>query len=160
MTEEEAVSQMGSVDHIVTQILDDVPLMTLAKEKIKSQRKFKAWEMILLVLGSPIWLSLAIAALAVVLSLYVVLWSVVVSLWAVFGALVGCGFGGVVGGIILLCQGSLFSGMALIGTGVFASGLAIFMFFGCKLATKGTVLLTKKIVLSIKKCFVKKEGTS
>ena len=43
----------------------------------------RRWLIVLLALGSPIWLSLLIAAAAVVLSLYIVLWSLILSLWAV-----------------------------------------------------------------------------
>ena len=111
----------------------------------------------LLVLGSPIWLSLAVAALAVILSLYVTLWAVIVSLWGAFGAIVGCAFGGIVAGIGFAVGGYEISGIAMIGAGLVCAGLAIFLFLGCKAATKGGLLLTKKITLGMKKCFAKKE---
>ena len=38
------------------------------------------------------------------------------------------------------------------------AGLSVFLFFGCKAATKGIVLLTKAIALGIKKSFVGKES--
>ncbi len=157
LTEEDAVSQIGSVDDISIQIVADIPLAKLAKEKIKPKRQMKVWEILLLVLGSPIWLSLAVAAFAVMLALYVVLWSVIISLWAVFGSLIGCALGGVAASVILICQGNSLVGIAMVGAGLVCAGLAIFMFFGCKAATKGIILLTKKIALGIKKCFVGKE---
>ena len=76
--EETAVCEIGTVDELVSQIIADIPLGKLVKEKITPKKKLKAWEIVLLVLGSPIWLSLLIAALAVILSLYVVLWSVII----------------------------------------------------------------------------------
>ncbi len=156
-TEEEAVSEIGSVDEIAAQIVADIPLAKLAKEKIKPKRKLRAWEIVLLVLGSPIWLSLAVAAFAVVLSLYAVLWSLIISIWAVFGALVACALGSVIACTALAIGGNVLTGIAMIGAGIVCAGLSIFLFFGCKAATKGTLLLTKKIALGIKKCFVKKE---
>ena len=138
-------------------VIDFERFAKIAKERIKPKRRMKAWEIVLLVLGSPIWLSLAVAAFAIVLSLYVVLWSVIISLWSVFGALAGCAFCGVVAGVGFAVLGHVLSGIAMVGAGLVCSGLAIFAFFGCKAATKGTLLLTKKIVLGIKKCFVGKE---
>lgn len=156
-SEQEAVSEIGSVDEIAAQIVADIPLVKIAKEKIKPKRRLKAWEIMLLVLGSPIWLSLLIAAFAVILSLYASLWSVIISLWAVFGSLVCCAFGGIVAGIVFVLSGNGLTGIAMFGAGFLCAGLSIFLFFGCKAATKGTLLLTKKIALGIKNYFVKKD---
>lgn len=158
MTEEQAVLDIGSVDCIASQIISDIPLSKLAKERIKPKRKMKAWEIVLLALGSPIWLSLAIAALAIVISLFAVLWSAILSIWAIFASLVACSFGGFVSGIFFVMCGNTLTRIAMIGASVFCAGVAIFAFFGCRAATRGIILLTKKIALGIKKCFVKKEA--
>lgn len=158
LTEEEAVREIGTVDEVVSQIIAETPFIKLAKQKIKPKRKIQAWEIVLLALGSPIWLFLLIAAFAVVLSLYAVLWSVVVSLWAVFASLVGCGVGGVAVGIGFVCGGHAPSGLAVLAAGIFCAGLSIFTFFGCKASTKGAARLTRGIALAIKKCFVGKEN--
>ena len=77
--------------------------------------------------------------------------------WGVFGGLCG-GWVGVGGfGGLLLVWGLSIDGLAMVGTGLAAAGLAIFAFFGCLAATKGTANMTQKIVLSIKKRFVGKE---
>lgn len=158
LSEKEAVAQIGSVDEIASQILAEMPFSRLIKEKIKPTRRFKAWEIVLLAVGSPIWLSLLIAAFAVLISLYAVLWSVVISLWSVFVSVAACALWGVLGGIIVATGEYTLTGIAMIGFGIFCAGLPIFLFYGCKAATKGTVWLTKKIALGIKRCFVKKEG--
>jgi len=155
--EEEAVAEIGSVEEIAKQIIAETPLVKIAKEKIRPKRRLEAWEIVLLILGAPVWLPLVLAVLAVLLSLYAALWSVVVSLWAVFGALAGCALGGIVGGIAITCAGELFAGLVLVGAGMICSGLAILTFFGCSGATKGTALLAAKAVLGIKKSFVGKE---
>ena len=158
MSEEEAVSAVGSVSEIVAQTIADIPFAKIAKERIKPNRGLKPWEIILLVLGSPIWLSLGIAVVAVIFSLYVSLWSIIVSLWAVFAVLIGCSLGGVIAGIVFVCLGNVLTGLAMLGAGFVCAGLAVFAFYGCKAATKGTVLLTQAIAVEIKQCFVKKEG--
>ncbi len=157
LSEIDAVREIGPVDVIISQIIADIPLAKLVKEKIKSKKSRKVWEIVLLVLGSPIWLSLAVAVFAVILSLYVSLWSVIISLWAVFGSIIGCAFGGIAVGIGFACYGNGLTGIAMMGAGIVCAGLSIFLFYGCKAATKGILLLTKKIALGIKNQFVKKE---
>ena len=156
-TEEDAVSRIGSVDTIISQIKADIPLTKLVREKIIPKKHLKAWEIVLVVLGSPIWLSLLIAAFAIVLSLYASLWSVVISLWTVFVSLIGCAFGGVVAGGVIVCSGNALSGIAMLAAGIVCAGLSVFMFYGCKAATKGIMILTKKFAVWIKSCFIKKE---
>ena len=75
LSEEEAVAAIGSIDEIASQIVDDIPLSKIAKEKIKPKRRLRAWEIVLLAVGSPLWLILALAALIVIISLYTVIWS-------------------------------------------------------------------------------------
>lgn len=158
VSEEAAVSEIGDVDVIAEQIIADTPLSTLTMERIKPKRRLGAWEIVLLALGAPIWLSLAIAAFSVILSLYAVLWSVIASLWSIFASFIACGVSGVLGGVTLLFTENAVTGMALIGASVVCCGLSILLFFGCREATKGIILLTKKVTLGIKKCFVRKEN--
>lgn len=54
VSEEEAISTIGSVDEIVAQVVAETPLVKIAKERIKSKRRLRAGEIVLLVLGSPI----------------------------------------------------------------------------------------------------------
>ena len=46
LSEEEAVSQIGSVDEVVNQIASETPLSNLIKEKISRRKKLKAWEIV------------------------------------------------------------------------------------------------------------------
>ncbi len=155
--EEDAVSELGTPEAIAEQILKETPLITLAKKRMKPSRSLKAWEIVLLVLGSPLWLSLLIAAFAVALSLYAVLWSGIISLWAVFAAAVGSAVGCTAGGILFSFTASLPVGLACVGAGIFASGLAIFLFFGCQAATRGILLFTRQLGIWTKRLFLKKE---
>ena len=148
LSEEEAVLAVGSVDEIVGAI---------APEN-KKRKPLKAGEIVLLVLGSPVWLSLLIAAASVILSIYVSLWSVIVSLWAVFGSLVACAPGSVAAGVVFLRTDNVLAGIAMFGAAIVCVGLSILMFFGCKAATKGMVILTKKIAVWTKNCFTGREA--
>ena len=158
VSEAEAVAAIGPVDAVAAQILGDTPLTKLVKEKVKPNRARKAWEIVLLVLGSPIWLSLFLAVCAIILAVYLVVWSVVVVLWSIEVCLAVCAPGGIVAALIFIFQGNGFAGVAVLGAGILCAGLAIFLFFGCKAATGGIVLLTKKMALGIKSLFVGKEA--
>lgn len=158
LSEEEAVAAIGSTDEIAAQIIEEIPLKKIVKEKIKPKRRLTAWEIVLLVVGFPLWFSLLIVVpFSVIISLYAVLWSVIVSLWAVFGALAGAAAGVLLGGVCFIFIGYVPTGIALIGTSLFCAGLSVFLFYGCKAATKGTVWLTERIALGIKNLFIRKE---
>lgn len=160
LSEEEAVAAVGTVDEIAAQIIADISATNVPKVYSKPKRRMKAWEIVLLAVGSPIWLSLLIAVIAVLLSLYISMWAVIVSLWAVFGSLIGSALGVAVMGIEFIIEGSLPAGIAAIGAGIVCVGLSIFAFFGCKAATNGALLLTKKLALCIKRCFARREEVS
>lgn len=157
LSEEDAVSAVGSVDEIAAQVVAETPLAKIAKERIKSKRRLSAGEIILLALGSPIWLSLGIAVFALILSLYISLWAVIISLWAVFASLVVCSVGGVLACVIFTAGGNTASGVAMLSAGIVCAGLSVFMFYGCKAATKGILMLTRKTAIWTGNCFVKKE---
>ena len=157
LSEEGAISDIGSVDEIAAQITSDIPLSRLIKERMKPQRRLSASVIVLLAIGSPLWLSLFIAAIAIGISFYAVIWALIITLWAVFASVATCSMGGTVAGILFTVRGQWSSGLAIIGASVFCIGLAIFLLFGCKNSTKGTILLTKKLTVAIKKCFVRKE---
>ncbi|MBQ8388654.1 MAG: DUF1700 domain-containing protein [Clostridia bacterium] len=154
LSEEEAVDGVGSVEDIADQILSEVPP---ARVEVKEKRKLGAGVIVLLALGSPIWLSLAVAAFAVLIAFYAVLWSLVAVVWSVFAALVAAGFGGIIGGITVAIVSNAFAGLALIAAALFCAGLAIFLFFGCLSATVGSAILTKKTFIGIKNLIVRKE---
>ena len=157
--EETAVSEIGTVEEVATQILKDIPLGKVIKEKIKPKRNFRVWEIVLLALGSPIWLSLLIAAFAVVISLYAVLWSVVITLFALEGALVGCALGGIVAGICIMIGGNLLTGTLILACAIVCAGLSVFTVFACKYSVKFTIILIRKIFFAIKKGLIKKENS-
>lgn len=152
LLEEEAVAQMGNVNELAQKILSDFPA-----DK-KENKKLKAWQTIFLILGSPLWLSLTVALLAVLISLYVVLWSVAISLWAVFVSLAACALAGIVAGAVLPFVGNTLNGVAMLGGGITSAGLSVFMFFAGFATTKGLITFTKKLVPVIKAYFFGHKG--
>ena len=162
LSEEEAVSRLGSLDEIVANVVKDTPLSQIVETRIREKKAkrggIRAWEVILLVLGAPLWLPLLLAVLAVVLALYVALWAVVIALWAVVAAVILSGVVAVVAGIVELCQLHLPQGLVLLGGGLVCMGLCALLFLLMKLITVGTVKLCKLIWTGIKSLFVGKKG--
>lgn len=160
LSEEIAILSVGSTDKIAEKILRETPVPELIKEAAKPNRALRAWEIVLLVLGSPIWLSLLIAAVAVVLSVYVSLWSVIISLYAVTFSVAVCGVAGVLVLPIFALKGDVVQGVFLLGCGLVCAGLAILMFMLSKYATKGIIWLSCKIWFLIKRCFVRRGNSN
>ncbi|MBO4653267.1 MAG: DUF1700 domain-containing protein [Lachnospiraceae bacterium] len=160
LSEEEAIEAVGPVNTIVIQTIAETPLTKIVSERVRPKRKMKGWEIALLVLGSPLWLSLLIALYALIFSLFAVLWSLVITLWAVFISFIGGAIAGFGSGALLCIQGHIIPGVALISAGCVLVGLSIYMYYACKAATKGMAKLSAKLVLGIKHMFVKKKEES
>lgn len=172
MSESDAVSAVGSVDEVARQIgaergapsdertpKDDlVRSVRVSVDTRSGGRGSRGWVIALLALGSPIWLSLLIAAFAIVVSVYAVLWSLVVSAWAVFVSLAVSAPACVVFSMIFICRGSVISALATLGAAAVTAGLAILFFFVSLIATKGCVWLSVRIAVGIKEIFTKKEN--
>ena len=144
--EEEAVASLGSPDTVAKQILLDIALPKLVKAKVRPSHTLHAWEILLLVLGAPVWASL----------LYITIWAVIVSLYAVelsFG--LGALFGLVQGGIFI-GTGNIPAGVFYMGAAVACFGLAILLFFGFNKATAGLIAVSRRFVLWIKSLFLKR----
>ena len=155
-SEEESVEAVGTVDEIVEQIIADTPFMRIAKERIKPKRELEKWEIALIVISFPIWFSLAIVAVAVVLSIYVLLLELFLLLWIVFATLVALSVASVVTGSVVLFSEPL-TGVAVYGIASASAGLSILMFFGCKVATRYILKLSKGLAVWVKNLFIKKE---
>lgn len=127
LSEEEAVANIGSVEEIAEPLLP-----TSAK------RKMKAWEIVLLVLGFPVWLPLLVAAAAVVISIVAAIYAVDVSLAA------GC-LGGVLCAVVYLIQCNWAGAAFLFGCGLVCGGLAILCFMGSNRLMKVCINAVKKL---------------
>ena len=157
VSETEAVEEIGSIDDIISQIAADISFTKLIKEKITPKHTLKIWEILLIILGFPLWFPLLLSVGAVLLSLYIVIWSLIVSLWAVEVSLWGCAISGMITSILYMVKGYVLSGIAMLGIGLFCTGLSILLFFGCVYISKTIIHLTKKVILNIKTWYIKKE---
>ena len=154
--EEDAIKSIGSIDEIINQIIDEMPLSKIAKDKIKQKRKLSGLEIALIIVGSPIWLSLLLSLIAVLFSLYIIGWSIVISIWAILISLIAVLVAGIVLTIISLFSNIYIVALSYLGATLVILGLTILMHNVCKIITRLYIKLTKLIVLSIKKKMLKR----
>ena len=157
LSEEEAVASVCSTDEIISQIVAETSELRAANKKAGTKRKLKTWEIVLICIGSPIWISLAAAVFAIIIAAYASLLAIAWSLWAVPVALIACLPASIFVMVTQFIAGNVLSAFAILGLGIFGAGTSIFAAFGCQKATKGAVILSKIIFLWIKSWFVGKE---
>lgn len=158
LSEEEAVAAVGESAEIAAQIMAEIPLGKLVKAKLKPRRAPQAWKVVLLVLGSPLWIPLLAAVLVVILAIYIVIWSLVVSLYAVDLASAVLSVACVAAAVLHAVGGNTAAGVFMLGGALVFAGLAIFMFLACNLAAKGALRLGKITLRGIRSCFIGKEA--
>ena len=154
-SEEEAVADLGSIDEIVKQIAEDTSLVKLVKEKTRPRRRLRVFEIILLILGFPLWFPLLMVGLVLLLVGYLLIWVLVLVTYTAEVSLSLAGIGSIICFFGYLTNGEM--NLTSLGSGLSAIGAAILFVFACIWATKGTLKLSKAIVLSITRSFMKKE---
>lgn len=146
-TEKEAVAMLGPVEEIAAGILMSAP----APVRKKRVRKLRGWEIALIVIGSPVWLPLLVAAAVVALALLIVLWALVASLWAAALALALCVPMAVVSNVVALLRWNLLQAAMDAGVGCVSAGLAIFMLLAVLRVTRGAARLTRRCWMAIRR---------
>lgn len=157
LSEEEAVADMGSPDAAVEQILEEMPLTKLVKEKIKPKHELKAWEVVLIVLGSPVWIPLLMTAAVLLLTLWIVAFALLISFYAVVLSFVVAGIGGLICAIPLFIANSPYTAVLMLGAALIGIGIAILFVVSVKPVTVGIFKVCKASVNGIKRMFVKEK---
>lgn len=155
-TEADAVARLGSVAETAQKIINETPLAKLVRENVK-RRKWSTAEIVLLILGSPVWLPVLIAIIAAAFSLYCVLWAVSVSLFAVFGSMA-------LTGVVLAAAAPFIAlenvpkAMVSFGAGLAAIGSSVFVFWVSAAFSKQILRLTTRLIKRAKEKFMGKGG--
>ena len=157
-SEEEIAEKLGSPKEAAEEILAEVPLPKLIKSRVKPKKGWSVLTVILLILGSPIWLSIAIALLAVILSVYVVIWAVVAALFCVVLSILIAGIFGFVLFAVNLSAATV-PALLMLGLGLICLGLTIPALLGAIAVTKGVCRLTGRIAKGVRSLFIRKEET-
>ena len=156
-TELEAVAGLGSVDDVVAQIMSEIPLSKLVREKVRPVGTIPPWVIVLLVLLFPVWFPLLIAALTVVLSLFVALWVIVGAVFVVDLALIIAAVFSTLAAFPVFLTGNRFMALFLLGAGLACFGMTILVFLLGTLVTKCALWLSRSAVFGIKSLFIGKE---
>lgn len=156
-SEEDATNNIGTVDEIVEQIATNTSLVKLVKEKTIPKRSLKAWEIILLILGFPLWFPILITGIVLAFTFYILIWVFVIVVYALELSLIAMALVGAVTFFAYLFDGSL--NLIVLGSSILGLGGGILLSFVCIYSTKITLKLSKKIIIAIKMSFIKKGET-
>ncbi len=155
MTEEEAVLSMGPVEEIRDQLLRELPVRKLVREKIPSRKSAGKAKTILLILGFPLWFPLLCTAAALILALYITFWAVLLALWATDLAIAAGGVLCAMNAIWQFNAAAVWVAIFMLGGALFLLALSVVLFFVFRWLTGKILRLGKKILLAVKKMFVK-----
>ncbi len=152
MSEEQVVEHLGAPETVAEELLAEIPMATLVKNRVRAEGKPSALTIVLLVLGAPLWLPLLLSAFAVLLSLLISFWAVGISLGVVLPAvgiaLVGVGVGKLLGMVtlpFLAALGAILCGVALLILGALLMGVIV----------RGLAMLCRAVWRGCKKLLVK-----
>lgn len=79
--EDAAIKEVGLVSEIAQKIITENK--TATDGKAAKNRSLTTGEKVVMIVGAPLWIPLAIAALAVIFSLYLIAYALLLTLWAV-----------------------------------------------------------------------------
>ena len=159
VSEEEAVEKAGTPEDVAAQILSEIPLAHLVKEKVKPKRQLKAWEVVLIILGFPLWFPITLSVFVIILALFIVAAAFAVSLYSVVISLALGGIAGIaLGAIKIFTGGGIITALCYIGTALIAAGIAILLFILCGQYDHCISAATKKLIQGIKKIFIGKKA--
>ncbi len=158
LNEQEAIEKLGSVEDISSQILKDIPLPKLIKAKVKPSNSLKTGEIILLIIGSPLWILMLFLALLLFFILYILIWTFVLVVYAIFITFACGAIAALLNGFLLIFSSDSLQALFSFALGLFCLGITILMFLFSYFITFKMIQLSKKILLKIKLSFLRKEN--
>lgn len=155
-TEEDAVAALGAPDAVARQILMDTSLPRLVRARVKPRRTLEVWEIILIIVGAPVWLPLLLSAVVVLLTLYFVFWVMIAVLYIVDLSFVVCTLAGLIGGFAAVFNGQPAQAALFLGAGILLFGVAVLLFPVFNKIAAALVGVSRRFVLWIKSLFIGK----
>jgi uncharacterized membrane protein len=157
MSEEEAVASMESPEEAANAILLEQPLPTLVKVRVKERRQLSALEILLLVLGFPLWLPLLLTALVLVFTFILLAWVLVLVPASVCLALGVSAIAVLFAGVLSLTKIALPALLAAPGAALILAGLAILAGFIVVGTVRLALIVTRALVRGLKSLLIRKE---
>lgn len=134
MSEEGAVAAMGTPSEVAEATLDDLPVVPRAIARTRRHSNALLW--VLAVVGSPVWVPLLIAFVAVVATVYICIWVLALCVWVVAAAFGGAGVVELVLAAEGVAVGHVPYVLASAGVGLGLIGAALFVGAGAWAASK------------------------
>lgn len=156
MQEEEAVAAMGSVDEAAAQILNEISLPKLVKANVKMSRTLRAWELVLLIAGLPVWVPILICVLVIFFLFYLMIGLLIFVLYVIDLSLAVAGVAGIAGAVLQFVTGRPLGGWMYLGAGLFCAGVSVLLFFGTKHVHRALIRIGKRVGLWIRSLFLRR----
>ncbi len=151
MTEEDAVDKIGSPKKIAEELLDDSGSVKISLPSTG----IKGLNVLLTVLGFPLWGSLLLAFILMVFSLYVIIWCVPFATGALSIGFFTTSIIGIVGSPFVMIK-SVSIGIMQLGTGIASVGISLLLGFATIDLSKKLIILTKNLNAKLAALFKKK----
>ena len=155
----QARSQALTQSQMQTQGRSSGPMPDQSQSQGSAKKTVSPWIIVLLILGSPIWLPLGIAvaavALAIVVTIFAVLLSVVV---AVFAIGIG-GIAAVLAALVALVLGKGVPALMQLAAALILIGISLLLFIPLKAGFLWFIELMARLGNSIKQYFINKRNT-
>ena len=147
-TEKEAIESFGGIDEVVRTIAGNTKMTSLVKERIRPKRHISALEVVLLIIGFPLWFPLLITFFVLMIVGYFLLWIFALVTYVVEFALIAGGVGGLIS--VFTSSSSVYMNYGYLGLSLLVLGFG-FLFIGvCVFATKVNCKIAKNILVGIK----------
>ena len=161
MSEAQAVAQLEPVDVIASRILHEEQDGVAAEQLTKQRKKAPVWLVVVLaVVGFPIWFSLLMAGISIVLSVLATLFSIMIALMCIPVGLAGVTVGGICLSPVFLATGNVPKGLVLLGGGLVCAALTLLAIWAVYYLVKGLWHLIRWIVRKITGLFSKRKAVA
>ena len=158
LSEEQAINAVGTADEVADQILMDTPLPKLVSATVKPKRAMRGWEIVLLILGAPLWIPLVITVFALALTVVCVIFSLIIAVVAIVFAFIVGGLAALIAGLVGFIAGDGIVALAKFGAALIMIGAGALLFLPCKSLVLWLIELCGRFFKWIKKQFVRRKN--
>ena len=152
-TEVEAVSDIGDIDDVIKDIAKDTPLTSLIKEKVRPKRRLYGWEILVLILGFPLWFPLLLVGIILFLVAIFVLWILQMAFYIVDISVLGASVFSILIFLLAMTDGKFV--MMYLGSGLAGIGVGLLLILLSIKSTKIVAKITKNNIVGVKSWFIK-----
>lgn len=152
LTEEEATAQLDDPKAAARAIIADLPVVPRTVVRTKQRNRALYWTLV--ILGSPLWLTLLLAAGMLVLAGLLTIWCLILGLWLLAAGLLAGGPLGIGVCLWALAVGQPAYGVFELGSGLLCFGLGLFCLHGAVAASKTLMQVSRQWIAKAKAPFV------